>query len=485
MVLVYSVVELLERKERRKFMSKIFGMVAGIVLLGTVLASGAGVLDGVVVVAYTEYASTQEWANSRDILELEDAAITEIETSDADEMRALLVDADVFLIPDQGNSGDSSREAIGEELANVLQDFLTSGGRIVACYWRAAEILAEAGLMTVSDNDTAVGPLVVVDASHVVTTTPFAIPASFSSVNADCTLIGIDDEAEILVDDDYGDPAAYLLPRDGGSIVFLGFDYYEYNSATENLLLNACCHHKFTPDCSTTVVIEGMLEAGASLYDDQKCFVLPPVASMVGIALEGTVNLYLRHGGEVGRSQEEIDYSFVSSGERREMAISGSALSSGYWFIVLDNATDTAQAYSLSIAPIPTLIEIADLLAENGDVMEYRDTSSILETPVTVLNDALRTDGRMLAVQQYVVEVGSEMEAITVRMTADTHANVYLRHGLPVVVDDHAVVADMSGSAESGTATLSLGGGLLQTGTYYIGVEMEPGREYEIEIVTR
>ena len=452
-----------------------------------IAATAAGVLDGVHVVVLTRYlGASDEKPNILYILDLEDARVTETDTTDANELQSLLRDADVLLIPDQEDASESTIVNVGEHLAPTLLWFLQNGGQIVALTDGYEDdggdaLLKAAGLTTASSKGFSsdsrsleialYGDPLVLD--------PFAIPASFSGDSETGYFTDLDADAEAIVisDDSNKVPVVCRLFRGNSDIILIAFDYNDYNGATENLLLNACNFNKVVIDCSSRIFITEELAALTGTYENQACLNVPASTMLVGIAIEGEVDLFLRRWSEVSPKGDVFDFSFVSSGNQ-EMAVSSTVFASGRWFAAVANPRTESQEYTLTILPVPTLIDIAD---ESG----FLTSSIILETPISAVNDYLQTSQGMLCTEQYVVQVSTDITSLVIRVSTSGSANVYLRHETPVTVEGNQALADISGNTAGGLATLSLAGDWLRSGTYYIAIEGVQAQEYEIEVVLK
>jgi len=454
-----------------------------VVVFLSLAVSAAGVLDGISVVAWVKYADMDdEWDNMEFILDMEGAQITETETTDAGALQGLLDEADVFLIPEQeGASTSTLLEDVGETLAQTLFQFLQERGRIVSCAGGSdggEYILRGAGITIAGSEDFWSPPeLEVVTPSDPLMVEPFKIPSPFSGSEGTAYFPRVDTDAEILVCDSDGDAVVFRLAREGGEVVLLGFDYHEYNDATENLLINACCYKRILIPCNSHISTTGTLPPLSGTYDEEICFKFPRVATLLGIAVEGEVNLYFRYASPISFAGDSFDYSFVSSGEQ-EIAISSEAFRSGRWFVAIDNAQAQAQSYKLTVLPVPTLIDIED-------ASDFSTSAKVEATPVSSVNRYLQTSQGMLCLKQYVLKVDAGMSSLLIRLNTDENANVYLRHESPVEVANKQVVANVWATTAGGSATLSLAGDWLKSGTYYIAVEGTPPQRYEIKVVLK
>jgi hypothetical protein len=405
--------------------------------------------------------------------------ITETETIDPVELQSLLSEAGVLLIPEPEESSTSTLIDVGETLAQTLRSFLQAGGRIVSCAGGddGGEVLLRGAGITTAESDSFFSSpeIKVVVPSDPLMNEPFKIPSSFKGRSTTFGFSSVDADAEILVraSTSGADPIVVRLKREGGEVILLGFDYDSYNNVMENLLLNACNYQVSGPECASCISTTGTLSGLSGTYDDQTCFKVSTVATMVGIAVEGEVNLYFRHGSAIEPTLDSVDYSIVSSG-KQEMVISAESFRPGRWFVVVDNVKEQTQSYKLSVLPVPTLIEIEDPSA-------FSLSAKVENTPVSAVNRYLRTSQGMLSPEQYVVLVRPGMRSLLIRLNTDGKANLYLRYASPVEVANKRVVADIWATTAGGSATLSIAGDWLKSGTYYIAVEGTPPQSYEIE----
>ena len=458
---------------------RVFVAVSVLVAVFAVMATAAGNLGGVNILAFTKYTDVdEEWANVKFILETERASITETDTTDPNELASLLKGKDVFLIPEQEYADSSGQlRDLGETWASVLTDFLMGGGRIVGCtgldlgvnaiLWGAGISSAEAW------DDSFVDYLQVADPSDPLILQPLAVTSPFDGVpNATNYFTDVDSDARVIVQDSDGDWNAFVIDRweGGGDIIVLGFDYYEYNDSTRAILVNSCAYRATPPVAS--LHLTGTLPPTAGTYDAERYVTIFPMITLIGISIEGQVDAYLRLDSPVPPGGSSFDY--AAFGEQ-QVALSPDVFQPGAWFLAVANETSQTQSYTVDILPIPTVIDV-------GEELSYSAEGTIGATPVPAVNRYLSTEQGMVAIEQYLVEIDREISSLYVRVAAGAGTTVYLRRGVPVEVAGGRVVADAWAPAVGEYAAISLAGNLLARGTYYIAVEGPISQAYSIEI---
>jgi len=168
----------------------------------------------------------------------------ETKTRTASELRALLAGVRVLLIPEQEKCSESSLESLGRDCASVLREFLDRGGIIVGMsheggFWSGAEhLLRGAGILPgVDDGEDITGETVwVAVPGH-----PLAagVASSFIARNGSTDYSGFSAAATVVVKDADGDPVVFIQAVGRGTVIMLGFDFYEYNADMARLLRNA------------------------------------------------------------------------------------------------------------------------------------------------------------------------------------------------------------------------------------------------------
>ena len=201
------------------------------------------------VVAWTAVTDTaQEYPNTLAALNAYYTSynLTETTTTDPGQLEAVLEGRHVLLLPEPELSSTAALEAQGEAFADVLHDFVSAGGTVVAlCEWANYQgFLRAAGLM----DATFVGPLggtaTVALPSH-----PLATGLGATAAYADATgVYEVGPGVATVVE--AGDGTAVVAARQlgAGAVVLIGYDYYEYNDDASRILANAVQYpRKFVP----------------------------------------------------------------------------------------------------------------------------------------------------------------------------------------------------------------------------------------------
>jgi cytochrome oxidase Cu insertion factor (SCO1/SenC/PrrC family) len=181
----------------------------------------------------------------------------ETRTRSASELRALLAGIGVLLIPEQEECSESSLASLGSDCGSVLREFLDRGGTIVGMsYAKGAEdILRGAGILPgVNDDEGITGETVrVAVPSH-----PLAagVASSFKAENGTTDFSGVSAAATVIVKDADGDPVVFVQAVGRGTVIMLGFDFYEYNADMARLLRNAVGPAQITQQVTRIAVLD-------------------------------------------------------------------------------------------------------------------------------------------------------------------------------------------------------------------------------------
>jgi len=383
-----------------------------LVVLGLVAALGfiavGEVLEGIRVLGWVKYADVhEEWAHMRDILEAEGAIVSTTETEDPDELLTLLEGVEVVIIPEQEDGWeDEDLLPAGERLAPAFVDFLSQGKRIVSLAYAdgGVDLLRGAGLTTADDDaDVTEEQLHVVAPEHWLVE---GIPPMFRAPDGTTDYVDLDSDAMVIVATASGTPVVFSLPRHGGEIVFLGFDFYESNSATEGLLINVVAVEVPQPiDLQPNVPVSDTLPAGGrtEVMEDQYRLAIPEEAWLVGVQLNGDLDLHIRSERPVEFDDQRTvaDISLLSPGGEL-VVLSTTVLTGDHWLFAVENPMDTEQTYSLVAVPLPTV----SVVEEDS----YTSRGRIEPPPIAKLVPFTRTDEGMLGLVQYKVDVQGRLE---------------------------------------------------------------------------
>jgi len=193
------------------------------------------------VVAWIPYVRmTPEYDNVVAVLGFRPA---ETRTTDPAELASLLIDEAVLLIPEQQEASEAALEDLGRANASALSDFLSRGGRIVGMSYAkgADDILRGAGLWNVTDGyDVTWSTLAVAVPEDPLARGVPAVPAEYEGPDGSTDFQGLPEGAVVVVWDPFDEaPVVFRWETLGGTVIMLGFDYYEYNCATSTVLCNA------------------------------------------------------------------------------------------------------------------------------------------------------------------------------------------------------------------------------------------------------
>ncbi len=453
-----------------------------IVALGFALVypAAAGALEGVEIVAWTGYVGELEWANLRDPLEGAGATIVETETRDPDELSGLLEGVEFLLLPEQADAWlwEDDLEPYGQDLAPALRAFLGRGGRIVALTWAVGgeDILRGAGLTTAEDSlDVSAQRLVVVAPGHPLVQD---VPEEFIAPEFSTDFWMVDPDAVDIVATQDDTPVVFILQREGGEIVLLGFDFLEVVEASEQLVINA-----FLPDVEPPVepplvtfvvpgeLLEGKLAPGERWEEPEKQLGLniDPHDQYVLLQLEGNLDLHLRRDEpvEFGDGPAAADLSLLGPGGHLAL-LSVDMLDSDIVVLALANPTDDDQDYRLVAWIVPDLEEI--------DTFPFDTTGELGPMPVEALDRFVETEEGHLALVQYKIAIADGHEHLNLSVAGE-NIRAYIRHGEPVTLVGGTVQADLVF-----TDHVAISGPFLVPGVYYIAIEgLTPPQTYDIE----
>ncbi|SNT28336.1 Por secretion system C-terminal sorting domain-containing protein [Ekhidna lutea] len=197
----------------------------------------AGNIDILAWTGYTDF--SREYPNTLNAISqyFTDYTVTTTDTEDPTELGTLLGASDVFLIPEQEGGYNAYYENLSTSWSGELNDFVSNGGKIILCGSSsgAHEILNANGLMTMSFVEQSSPLLQVTDQTHPITN---GLPESIAGQNATMLMNLIDVSASSLVS--YEDNMVVAVKELGrGSIIYIGFDFYDYDDNAALLISNA------------------------------------------------------------------------------------------------------------------------------------------------------------------------------------------------------------------------------------------------------
>ncbi|MDZ7292746.1 MAG: S8 family serine peptidase [candidate division KSB1 bacterium] len=168
-----------------------------------------------------------------------DFTLTETSTQTPSALQALLSAADVFLIPEQETS--TNLTSLGASWASILNTFVANGGSVIVLEHGAGSVTGSStllngtGLMNITIQSTSISSVSVraVDASHPIAA---GLPNIFSAMNGNNTHIS--NGVKIIESVSTGGAVVSANVIGRGHVVYIGMDYYEYNSEMARLLAN-------------------------------------------------------------------------------------------------------------------------------------------------------------------------------------------------------------------------------------------------------
>lgn len=202
------------------------------------------------MLVYTEFADSaadQELAHTLAVVNdhfLQDYQIVNL--TDYNELASMIMDFDVFLVPEQEQVTDANIESIGNAWTGVLDGFLQNGGVVVILdcvglspglsynYGPTLQIFNQTGLIDYTEGTAyPSATLNVINANDALARgTPSSFPATDGTLRFNGT-------GGITVVDDGVGPVVVHKTIGNGHIAILGFDFYDTGDAQEAMLVNA------------------------------------------------------------------------------------------------------------------------------------------------------------------------------------------------------------------------------------------------------
>jgi len=218
----------------------------GWVVLAGVLCIISGAIFAVhgqrtILLMVTHTDRDEEYAHVREILEnqIPGVVLTELGSDEPTAVAQALQAADAFLIPEQEEAADNQMFQLGEAWASALRAYVNRGGLIIELVGfsanRGVELMRGAGLTSASDVEGFIDvALRVVDRSHYLSA---GVPDTFNGMNGTIAFGRYDGDVVVATED--GRPVVFEKHVGSGSLVAIGFDYFEYNDAMAQVLVNA------------------------------------------------------------------------------------------------------------------------------------------------------------------------------------------------------------------------------------------------------
>jgi len=470
--------------------------VVGLSLLSVLLFSFATLATGrpPTVVVWTYCADYgEEWAHVKsaiaELLIKNEDYIIETSTTNATELGELLADADVLLIPEQEGCSEEELRLLGESWRSTLTNFLNGGGRVIAMSYGPGGIhlLQGAGLTTASPLRNLTGPeLEIVPGER---TAPHGllrdVPSRFHGEDGTESFSEVDGTPLVVVapgEEWAGEVVVFAKTLGQGSIIVMGFDFYKYNEAMARLLTNVVDYRSAWAGIPLppNQPLDGVIAAGGVTEPEETQYQIqvPPETKVLAIAVQakGNIDAHIKAGAPVQFSDGTAlaDLSLTAPDGSEFIIISERQLTSGTYFIAVENHEDEVQTFSITAIAIPIIYETADFIQ-----------GTIAPPSLPQLLPYVQTDKGQLGLQQCKVVVPEGATRLEIRLTgvSDSRVDLHVRYGRPVEVSSGQVVADLSGLSLSAEKALVISGWLLNPGVYYIAVEgLAPPQEFSLMI---
>ena len=196
----------------------------------------SSISDGVLDIGALTYGVDllEEWLNMANTINdgtIENYTLSTSTSTVASVIQAFVNDKDVIIIPE----GQSSIASFYTTLNPILNAFVEAGGRVIVCSQPELIYLNNLGLFsTTTSSLLTTGTSCSVDLSS-----PFAagMPSTFTSPNATYYISMTNTDAQNIVSYNTYDVAASRAIG-MGEVIYFGFDYYDQNTATDQLLYN-------------------------------------------------------------------------------------------------------------------------------------------------------------------------------------------------------------------------------------------------------
>ncbi len=189
-------------------------------------------------VGYTDLSYGGEYENTLNAIRMHfsDFSIDSTSTTSSTVLENLLSDKNIFLVPEQEIISDLT--SLGTSFSTVLSNFVNHGGTIIVLdhgHMGATTLLNGTGLLSIEN-------VVPSDAFAVVhdPTSPLVkgLPTTFYALNGSNYHTSSDGQ-KIVRDSVTGNNRVTVKKIGGGRVIYIGMDYYSYNSEMARLLANA------------------------------------------------------------------------------------------------------------------------------------------------------------------------------------------------------------------------------------------------------
>jgi len=158
--------------------------------------------------------------------------LTETLTTDTLVMQSLLANAQLLLIPEQ----ETAVGTVNQQMANTIQNFVSNGGWVIICGTVDNTKVNDFGILNIStSNGISTGTQVIVDALS-----PLLNNTTLPIVNTNATYLkGFTNPGFNIITSYSGITAVGDLDYGSGKVIWISFDYYQYNSNSQKIIANA------------------------------------------------------------------------------------------------------------------------------------------------------------------------------------------------------------------------------------------------------
>lgn len=200
----------------------------------------SGSLDLLVWNAYSDNSTGGELENTLNAISqyYTDFNLTLTSTENSDELKALLDDADVFIIPEQENGYGPDLYDLGMAFKPALETFLGRGGNMIVLehFNHTYQFLNGTGFMNITSGG-AYSSLTanVTNENHPLMEN---VPSTFIALDGSSIFESIDEDV-LVVEPSTSNPVIIQKPYNSGNVTLIGFDFYSYNDDMARILANA------------------------------------------------------------------------------------------------------------------------------------------------------------------------------------------------------------------------------------------------------
>ncbi len=205
-----------------------------------VIENQKGTVEILAWVTYTDM--DEEYVNTLNAISqyFTDYNITTSTETDVAELAVELAGKDVFLIPEQEGGSTDYFVTLGLNWSSFLDIFVQAGGKIIVCGsepgYNAYEIINSAGLFDMSYYLFDEGQTMsVIEPSHFIMQ---GVPSTITAMNATVFMDITDSQSVNLVEWD-GHQSVAAKNIGTGAIVYIGYDYYDYDDNAALIIANA------------------------------------------------------------------------------------------------------------------------------------------------------------------------------------------------------------------------------------------------------